>query len=63
MDETVASRVNQWLHTAVTEVNCNIFSCKTGKEAWMAGEYCFFSGIAMHDGWKPYDYVQIVERI
>ena len=28
---------------------------KRGKEAMDAGKYCLLSGIAMHDGWKPYD--------
>ena len=25
------------------------------KKPWMRGNTAFFSGIAMHDGWKPYD--------
>jgi hypothetical protein len=47
----------QWLHTASTpEVTLQHIHAKRGKEAMDAGKYCLlFSGIAMHDGWKPYD--------
>ncbi|MHB0803587.1 IS66 family transposase, partial [Bacillus thuringiensis] len=47
----------QWLHTASTpEVTLQHIHEKRGKEAMDAGEILpSFSGIAMHDGWKPYD--------
>ncbi|QDZ77597.1 IS66 family transposase, partial [Bacillus cereus] len=47
----------QWLHTASTpEVTFQHIHEKRGKEAMDAGEILpSFSGIAMHDGWKPYD--------
>ncbi len=47
----------QWLHTASTpEVTLQHIHAKRGKEAMDAGEILpSFSGIAMHDGWKPYD--------
>ncbi|MGE6552262.1 IS66 family transposase [Bacillus mycoides] len=47
----------QWLHTASTpEVTLQHIHQKRGKEAMDAGEILpSFSGIAMHDGWKPYD--------
>ena len=46
-----------WLHTASTpEVTLQHIHEKNGKEAMDAGEILpTFSGIAMHDGWKPYD--------
>ena len=46
-----------WLHTASTpEVTLQHIHEKRGKEAMDAGEILpTFSGIAMHDGWKPYD--------
>ena len=46
-----------WLHTASTpEVTLQHIHEKRGKEAMDAGEILpAFSGIAMHDGWKPYD--------
>ncbi|PHD52016.1 transposase [Bacillus toyonensis] len=47
----------QWLHTASTpEVTLQHIHQKRGKESMDAGEILpSFSGIAMHDGWKPYD--------
>ena len=47
----------QWLHTASTpKVTLQHIHEKRGKEAMDAGEILpSFSGIAMHDGWKPYD--------
>ena len=46
----------QWLHTASTpEVTLQHIHAKRGKKPWMRGNTAFFSGIAMHDGWKPYD--------
>ncbi|AZR75121.1 TPA: IS66 family transposase [Bacillus cereus] len=46
-----------WLHTASTpEVTLQHIHEKRGKEAMNAGGILpAFSGIAMHDGWKPYD--------
>ncbi|WP_305927808.1 IS66 family transposase [Bacillus mycoides] len=47
----------QWLHTASTpEVTIQYVHEKRGKDAMDAGEILpSFSGIAVHDGWKPYD--------
>nr|WP_277680441.1 transposase [Bacillus cereus] len=47
----------QWLHTASTpEVTLQHIHKKRGKEAMDAGEILpSFAGIAMKDGWKPYD--------
>ena len=46
----------QWLHTASTpEVTLQHIHAKRGKKPWMRGNTAFFFGIAMHDGWKPYD--------
>ena len=46
----------QWLHTASTPGDIATYSCKTWKRSHGCGEILpSFSGIAMHDGWKPYD--------
>ena len=46
----------QWLHTASTpEVTLQHIHAKRGKSHGCGEILPSFSGIAMHDGWKPYD--------